>query len=107
MDSRDTTLPSGNGAGAGATAGASAGHDSTVVGQELRAYLDVCPTCLGWEDPQASEAERLPAPGRQACPTCGLYSVEWDLVVAMDEQLDRLHRWERLDEAVRIDESDC
>lgn len=69
--------------------------------ETLAAYIGVCPTCLGWEDPEAERSERTASAGRPLCPTCGLCSIEWDLSVAIDEQLDRMTTWAELDAAVR------
>lgn len=72
--------------------------------EALAAYIGTCPTCLGWDDPEAAHSERTATPGRPVCPTCGLCSVEWDLAVAMDAEIDRMTKLDRVDRAVR-DES--
>ncbi|SEW34579.1 hypothetical protein SAMN05421595_2325 [Austwickia chelonae] len=73
----------------------------TMRGEDiLRDYLGACPTCLGWNDPTAEADERVAAPGRPVCPTCGLASVEWDLAAEAHGILDRWRRWEALDAAV-------
>ncbi|QQS02348.1 MAG: hypothetical protein IPK37_08595 [Austwickia sp.] len=74
--------------------------------ETLAAYIGTCPTCLGWDDPEATSNERTPEPGRAVCPTCGLCSVEWDLAVAIQAELDRITRLDRLDAAVQaVDEA--
>ncbi len=67
---------------------------------ELAAYVGVCPTCLAWEDPEASAPEGEPTPGRPVCPTCGRCSVEWDLAQQIHEQVDEMRGVLTLDEAV-------
>ena len=52
--------------------------------ETLAAYIGVCPTCLGWDDPAAATSERTATADRPVCPTCGLCSVEWDVAVAID-----------------------
>lgn len=71
--------------------------------ETLAAYLGTCPTCLGFDDPASESCEREPRPGRAACPTCGLCSVEWDLAVAMSAELRGLTGLERLDVAIGAD----
>lgn len=68
--------------------------------EALAAYIGTCPTCLGWDDPEAAADERTPETGRPVCPTCGLCSVEWDLAAAIDTQLERMRGLDRLDAAV-------
>lgn len=69
----------------------------------LAAYIGVCPTCLGWDDPEATHDERDATPGRPVCPTCGECSPEWDLTQAIETQLTAINKLDALDAAVRAD----
>jgi len=73
--------------------------------ETLAAYIGVCPTCLGWDDPAAATSERTATADRPVCPTCGLCSVEWDVAVAIDAQLARMRGVAALDAALRDDEN--
>ncbi|MEP7161678.1 MAG: hypothetical protein ABI746_11325 [Dermatophilaceae bacterium] len=70
---------------------------------ELASYVGVCPTCLAWHDPAALTPEHASAPGRAVCPTCGQSSVEWDLAVAIDDQVEEMRGLVLLDEAVQAE----
>lgn len=70
-----------------------------------------CPSCwIGPSDEATAAVSRFageygydvtPA----CCPTCGVESVEWGLVVEMDAVLAGLLRWTRLEEAVHASDS--
>lgn len=70
---------------------------------ELASYVGVCPTCLAWHDPAALAPEHESVPGRAVCPTCGQSSVEWDLAVAIDDQVEEMRALALLDEAVQAE----
>lgn len=69
----------------------------------LAESLLTCPTCLVLEDgsggdPFLDQASRVTP---QACPTCGVASVEWGLAVLIDRTLVEWSGLERLDAAIR------
>ncbi len=70
---------------------------------ELASYVGVCPTCLAWHDPAALTPEHESVPGRAVCPTCEQCSVEWDLAVAIDDQVEEIRALTLLDEAVQAE----
>ncbi len=63
---------------------------------------DACPTCQACHDARLNDLPGATHPGVDAatCPTCGQTSLEFGLLLALDEIIGELHGLARLDAAL-------
>ena len=82
-----------------AAAGDIASPDRALGGLPTDLRKDACPTCLACTDPRLDAMAGATVSGADAaaCPTCGQTSLEFGLLMAIEEILSDLHGLARLD----------
>ncbi len=85
-----------------AAAGDIASPDRELGGLPTELRQDACPTCLACTDPRLDALAGVTASGANAatCPTCGQTSLEFGLLVAIEEILGDLQGLARVDAAL-------